>query len=1087
MYNFYPKKLVQPLGCAPNILLIMKLTTLLIVFAILQVSASTFAQKITLSEKSTPLNKVFEKISNQTGFDFIVSTENLKQSKAVTIKVQNEELKSVLDRIFSNQPLTFVIQEKMVVVSKKETKAILIGDERILQQINIIGKVTDTAGLPLPGATITIKRNNKIVLSDANGQFTVAAETGDMLLISFIGYDLYQYTVQSNSNSVNIVLHKSASKLNEVQVIGYGTTTKRLNTGSIGTVSAKDIETQPVSNPLAAIQGKVSGVLVQTQNGLPGGGIKVQIRGQGSLASGTDPLYIVDGIPFLSSSLTGITGVSGANGAISPLSIINPDDIERIDILKDADATAIYGSRAANGVVLITTKKGVKGRSSFAVNLSEGVSRISRLDNPLLNLSQYLQLRREAFANDGEIPDADSAPDLMTWDTTKSTNWQKYFYGGTAHVTNVQASLSGGDEHNQYLLSGNYRKEGTILPGDESYVKGGGYFTFSHQSVNNKFTTTTSVNYNKDHNRTLYFSINSQDFLLPPNFPIYNPDGTYNWDIANPVAALQQRQESNTDYLNINQLLDYKINSSLSFHINAGYNTYRLQQIATLPVLSQNPAFDPLATAYFGDNLSERYILEPQVNYNKTLGNGTLTALVGGTYQYQKNTGTLIEGDGISNPTLLGNLGAASTIVGYTNNYTLYKYVSVFGRVNYNWRQKYLIDLNFRRDGSSRFGPNHQFGNFYAVGGAWIFSEERFIKDLLPFISFGKLRGSFGTTGNDQIADYQYLASYGTGTTYDNIATLTPNRVANPNYSWETTHKLEAAVEIGVFSDRLLFTGAWYKHTSSNQLIAYKLPVLSGFATYQANFPATIENTGLELDLNARIIQNGAFKWQSSINLTVPHNQLKSFPNIAGSSYANTYVVGQDLSVYRGLRFLGVNPQTGNAIFADINQDGVISAPGDFVVLGKTSPDLYGGWVNNFTWKGFEGGFAIEFVKRKYPGYQPLLGGYPQNNPLYVSQRWQQPGDISNVPRASVDLSSSQYNNSQLLNADYARLKNASVAYNFPRPLAAKIAMKALKIYLNGENIFVLANKSRFDPEISGTSGGMPPLKTFVLGLKANF
>jgi TonB-linked SusC/RagA family outer membrane protein len=909
-----------------------------------------------------------------------------------------------------------------------------------------------------------------------------------VLVISFIGYQIKEYAVTTNSPElIRIELMPMISALNQIQIIGYGTTTKRFNTGSTGTISASDIENQPVSNPLAAIQGKVSGVLVQTQNGLPGGGIKVQIRGQGSLASGTEPLYIVDGIPFLSSSLTGVTGVSGANGAISPLSIINPDDIESINILKDADATAIYGSRAANGVVLITTKKGAKGKSSFSVNLSKGLSRVSRLDNPLLDLSQYLQLRREAFANDGEVPDMDSAPDLKTWDTTRSTNWQKYFYGGTAHVTNVQASISGGDEHNQYLLSGNYRKEGTILPGNESYIKGGGYFTFSHHSDNNKFTTTTSVNYNKDHNRTLYFSINSQDFLLPPNFPIYNSDGTFNWDIANPVAALQQHQESRTDYLNFNELLDYKLNSNLSFHINTGYNSYRLQQVATLPLLSQNPAFDPLPTAYFGDNLSERYILEPQINYNKTLDGGRLTALAGGTYQYQKNIGSLIEGDGVSNPALLGNLGAASTIVNATNSFTLYKYVSLFGRVNYNWQQKYLIDLNFRRDGSSRFGPNHQFGNFYAVGGAWIFSEESFVNKNLPFLSFGKLRGSLGTTGNDQIADYQYLASYGTNTIYDNIGTLTPNRVANPNYSWETTHKMEAALEIGVLSDRLLITGAWYQHTSSNQLIAFKLPVLTGFATYQANFPATIVNTGFELDLSARIFQHESFKWQSSINLTIPHNQLKSFPNLAGSSYANTYVVGQDLTVYRGLRFLGVNPQTGKATFADINHDGVISGPADFVILGKTSPDLFGGWSNNFIWKGFEASFAVECVKRNYPGYQPLLGGYPQNNPLYVSQRWRQPGDITDVPRASVDLTASQYNSSRLLNASYARLKNASVSYNIRGPLASKIAMKNFKIYLNGENLFVLSNKDRFDPEISGTSGGMPPLKTLVLGLKANF
>ncbi|MET3501361.1 TonB-linked SusC/RagA family outer membrane protein [Mucilaginibacter rubeus] len=1086
MYNFYPKKLVQPPGCAPNILLIMKLTTLFFVAAILQASASTFAQKVTLSEKNTPLKPVFEKISDQTGYDFIVSSEDLRIAKPVTIITQNEDLKKVLDEIFAYQPLAFTIQDRMVVVSKKSVQSTTVKSS---DQMDIHGVIVDESGNPLPGATIRIKGTQMITMSGKDGAFYLKIGiTNPVLSVSFVGYQIKEYAVTANSpEQIRIQLLPIVGELNQIQIIGYGTTTKRFNTGSTGTVSASEIANQPVTNPLAALQGKVSGVFVQTQNGLPGGGIKVQIRGQGSLASGTDPLYIVDGIPFLSSPLSGLTSASGANGPINPLSIINPDDIESIDILKDADATAIYGSRAANGVVLITTKKGSKGKETFSINISQGISRISRLDNPLLNLCQYLLLRREAFSNDGEIPDAFSAPDLINWDTTRSTNWQKYFYGGTAHVSNLQGSLSGGDEHNQYLISGNYHRETTILPGDQSYIKGGGYLTFTHHSNNNRFTATTSVNYNKDNNKTLYSSITSQNFLLPPNFPIYNNDGSYNWDIPNPVAFLQQRQNSQSDYLNINEMLDYKVSKAITVHVNSGYNNYQVHQIATLPLLSQDPSIDPVATAYFADNLSQKYILEPQLNFNYQIGDGHFTALAGATYQFQKNTGSLIEGDGVSNATLLGNLGAASVISAHVNTYSLYKYASIFSRANYNWRDKYLLDLNFRRDGSSRFGANHQFGNFYAVGAAWIFSEESFIKTYLPIISFGKLRGSFGTTGNDQIADYQYLASYGTGPVYDNIATLVPNRVANPDYSWETTHKVEAALELGVVSNRLLFTAAWYRHLSSNQLIAYKIPYLTGFATYQANFPATIQNTGIELDLDARVIQNKNFRWRSSVNLTLPKNKLKSFANLAGSSYANNYVIGQDLSVYKGLHFLGVDKQTGNASFEDINHDGVINVPGDLVVLGKTSPDLFGGWSNTIGWKDIELNFSWEFVKRNYPGYQPLLGGYPQNDPQFVAQRWKQPGDISNIPRASIDLSSSQYNSSQLLNANYARLKNASISYSMPSYLTQRIGVKILSIYLNGENLFVIANKSRFDPELSGTNIGIPPLKTFVLGLKGNF
>jgi len=631
--------------------------------ALLLVTTALHAQtqQVSLKETNAPLKKVFQDLGKQTGIEFLASSPVLSASKPVTIEVKEQPLITVLDQIFKDQPLKYELRDKIIVVTLKD-KHTSPNYSNADQKVS--GIITDETNKPLPGATIKIKGTSLGTTSSSDGSFSFNTSVIDpVLVISFIGYAPSEYAITSRDQyPIKLSIAPQASSLNQVQIIGYGTTTKRLNTGSVGTVTAKEIEDQPVTNPLAAIQGKISGVLVQTQNGLPGGGIKIQIRGQGSLASGTDPLYIVDGIPFLSTSLSGLTSASGISGAINPLSIINPDDIARIDILKDADATAIYGSRAANGVVLITTKKGNTGKETFTLNVSEGISRISRLDNPLLNLAQYLQLRREAFANDGETPDLYSAPDLMSWDTTKSTNWQKYFYGGTAHVTDVQGSLSGGDAQNQFLFSGNYHRETTILPGNQSYIKGGGYFTFTHHSTNNKFTASTSVNYNKDNNNSLYSSINSQDFLLPPNFPIYNPDGSYNWDIGNPVALLQQRQISRTTYLNVDELLDYKISKSVSIHLNTGYNTYEINQVATLPLISQDPSFDPLPTAYFTNNLSERYIVEPQINYNHKIADGTLSALLGGTYQFQQNTGSLIEGDGVSNPTLLGNLGAASSI-----------------------------------------------------------------------------------------------------------------------------------------------------------------------------------------------------------------------------------------------------------------------------------------------------------------------------------------------------------------------------------------------------------------------------------------
>jgi len=950
------------------------------------------------------------------------------------------------------------------------------------------GKITGEDGRPLPGATIRVENTNIAVSSDVDGDFTLfnIPEKG-VIIASFLGYKsaIVPYN-KSDGQHLSIKLKSNAGTLDEVVIIGYGETSRRFNTGSVSSISAEDIEKQPVTNPLAALQGQAAGVFVQTQNGLPGGNITIQIHGQGSISSGTDPLYIVDGVPFLSSPLYGTGEANGANGPISPLGILNPSDIASISILKDADETAIYGSRGANGVVLITTKKGVSGKDNLIVDYNQGFNKVSRL-NAYLNLQQYLQLREQAFKNDGVTPTSDVAPDLLLWDTTKSTNWQKYFYGGTANVTNLQASLTGGDPNTRYLASFNYHDEGSILPGGEDYKKGGGYINIDHTSTNKKFNTVLSVSYNRDDNHTLY-SLTNNAGTLPPDFPVYNPDGSYNWSIDNnPVASLGQKQNSQTGNINFNDLLKYTIINGFDAKISFGYNNYTLAQVATLPASAQDANYSPIDVAYFANSSSESYIIEPQLAYNKHIQDGVIALLLGGTYQYRENESSDIEGDGVSNPDLLGNLGAANSITNKSNSYSQYKYESLFGRVNYRWREKYILDLNLRRDGSSRFGPGRQFGTFYALGGAWLFSEENFIKDNLHWLSFGKLRSSYGLTGNDQISDYQYLASYGSGQNYDGISTLTPTRLANPYYGWETTKKLELAMELGFLKDRILFTGSWYRDISSNQLIAYSIPYITGFSSYQANFPAVVQNTGWEFELHTQPIKGNSFNWQVNFNLTIPSNKLVSFPGIASTSYANTLVVGQDLSVVKGFDFTGVNPQTGLAEFKDLNHDGVISFPADVVVLGKTSPDFFGGLGNTFSFKRLQFDIFLEFVKRDYAGYPPALGTSAANDPAFVLNRWEAPGDITSIPRATIDQNNlADYYTSVLTNASYIRCKNLSLSYALNPDMLHNWKIAQLKVFIEGENLFVIANKDLFDPEI-GDTGGIPPLKTLTAGLKLTF
>lgn len=1051
-------------------------------------ASQDLTKKISLDLEKKTLKEAFDQIADKTKIVIIYSDINEVTKKEVTIHVKEKALNQVLDDLLPRYKLSYqVIDDKIVIIQTGVRLNPSKDDKRQSQANPIKGKVTDSNGGTLPGATVKLKESSTIVITDQNGDFEISPlKTTGILIVSFVGYQTIEVPFNTNiSERLIIILKADANSLNEVQVIGYGTTTKRFNTGNTSTIKSSQIENQPVSNLLAAIQGQAPGVFVQTQNGLPGGNIKIQIRGQGSLASGTDPLFIIDGVPFLSAPIYNAFGsAGGANGGISPFSIINPDDIESISILKDADATAIYGSRAANGVVLITTKKGAIGKDNFTVDVNQGISRVSRL-NSYLNLQQYLKLRNDAYKNDGLIPDVNSAPDLLVWDTTKSTNWQKYFYGGSANVTNVQASLSGGDANTHYLVNLNYHDEGTILPGNENYKKGGGYLNIDHTSTNKKFYTSFNVNYSGDDNRTLYNSTGDGGGSTPPDFPIYNSDGSYNWTITNPVAILYQKQHSTTSYLNANTVAKYSFTPGFDAKLNIGYNTYKLNQVATLPVSSEDPSYSPIATAFFANNSSNRYIIEPQFDYVKHFNDGVLTALLGGTYQHIITQGNYIEGDGVSNPDLLGNIGAASILTGNSDSYSEYKYESVFGRINYNWRQKYLINVNLRRDGSSRFGPGRQFGNFYAVGGGWIFSEEKFIKDNLGFLSYGKIRSSYGLTGNDQISDYQYLSTYRSGTTYGAISTLTPSKVANPNYSWETTKKFELALELGFLKDRVLVTTAWYKNTSGNQLISYAIPYITGFATYQANFPAVIQNTGLEVELNTQPIKGSNFSWNASLNITLPKNKLVSFPGLAMSSYATTYIVGQDLSIVKAFQFLGVNPQTGLAEYKDANKDGQLSFLDDAVIAGKTSPQLFGGFSNDFNYKGIQLDVFFEFVKHSLPAYVPALGTGVINDPQYVVNRWEKPGDVVTISGATTNYANFQdASTSFFTDASYIRLKNLALSYNFKSSLLQKWKLKGIKIYVRGENLFVIANKQRFDPEISSTAGAIPPLKTLTAGIK---
>ncbi|MDD3003306.1 TonB-dependent receptor [Flavobacterium sp.] len=958
------------------------------------------------------------------------------------------------------------------------------------QSVSVTGTVSNAQGV-LPGVNVQVKNKSVGTTSDANGAFAINAVPEDTLVFSFIGYVTQEVLVGSQTK-FTILLQADETALDEVLVnAGYYKVKDKERTGSIAKITAKDIELQPVTNPLAAIQGRMSGVNITQQTGTPGGGFSIQIRGLNSIRSGgNDPMYIIDDVPYPSQSL-GSTDVS--NGVMlnptSPLNSLNPSDIESIEVLKDADATAIYGSRGANGVVLITTKRGKAGATKFDIHAYTSLGKVTRRLN-VLGTDAYLAMRKEAFANDGYDVLPETAYDVNgTWGNG-NTDWQKELLGGTAFVKNMQASISGGSDQTQFLLSGTYRKETTVFPGDANYKKGAIQSKVSHRSEDDKFKIDFSTDYVTDKNILPGADITRQAYMLAPNAPaLYDANGNLNWEngtFENPLAALEGSYQTKAENLIANTLLSYKLYPGFELKASLGYNTMSLSESRTNPSSIYNPSYG-LSSAYaesFANNAERHsWIIEPQLNFEQEWGRTRLEVLTGATFQAQSEKMLSIYAQGFPNDALINSLAAATNLTVLRNSINEYRYHALFGRINMVWDQKYIANITGRRDGSSRFGPGNRFANFGAIGTAWLFSKEPFLKKL-EFVSFGKLRGSYGITGNDQIGDYQFLDTYETTSNiYDGVSGIRPARLFNSDFGWESNKKLEVALELGFFEDKLFFTAAWFQNRSSNQLVGLPLPGTSGFPSLQANLDAKVENRGLEFDIRTLNIQTKDFKWTSSLNITSLKNELLEFPNLSASTYGNTLVIGESLSIKKLYHYTGIDSETGTYTFEDFNGDGLITALDRYVVA-DTAPEYYGGFSNQLSYRNFELDFLFQFVKQKGIDVQasfPITGSL-SNQPASVLEGSQIYTTGENVAAVTANANYSR-SDATLTDASFIRLKNISLAYTIPTKWLRKASAR---FYIQGQNLLTFTKFKGIDPENQSFSS-LPPLKQFTFGSQISF
>ena len=974
--------------------------------------------------------------------------------------------------------------------------------------LTITGTVRNTAGEPLANATVTVLKTNRGTITNAKGSFTLShLNPKDQLRISLIGYAAQTVTI-NNSDPLTITLKEANNELDRVVVQAYGTTSDRLRTGNISKITSEQIEKQPVMNVLNVLQGQVPGLDVSNTNGFSAAPIKIEVRGRNLInpAFSSDPLFVIDGVPLTIQDMHGKDSYEGGSMGVSqggfstptngqsPFFNINPNDIESIEVLKDADATAIYGSRGAKGVILITTKMGKSGKLNMELNASSGFSAIIK-SYDLLSTMQYVAMRREALENDGLALNVVNAPDLVVWDTTRYTNWQKVLMdGGQSVVANF--TISGGNELSTFRLSADYTRNKDLSTYSGANQRASVSNNISLQSPSRRLSIAMSSFFTATKTNPL-----SMPYLmdLPPNAPsIWDGNGNPNFNGWAPLdnlyrfGGLANFYNSNTKMLNSNLNIRYELFKGVQLKTSGGFGNIQSNQTLLVPIRAQNPKVNPKGSGTHSITGVTNFIIEPQLEYNRFLGKGKLNALIGGSWQNNKTSYNRAVGTGYTNDALLSSVNNAP-VRNAANGTGIYHYAALFGRLGYNLMEKYLINLNGRRDGSSKFGPGRQFGNFGSIGMAWIFSEEAWMRKGIPIISFGKLRASHGASGGDDIGNYQFLSRWAFGApdnSYNGILPLNPLSHLDSLIQWQVNYKTELALTIGVLNDRLTIDVSWYKNRCNNQLVQFPTPLYTGFGSVLTNSPANVENKGWELVAKAKAVQTKNWGWDINFNISRNRNRLISYPNFSESPYYLRAELGKPLSIQRVLHYTGINPLTGNYDFEDKNGSGNIEnnkAREDDTYWLDITPDFFGGISNNIRWKGWR--FSCLFYFKKQINRSVLAStGYPggiKNQPSSILSRWQHPGDISSTPRfstkpPSVELTRFLNSDGIWTDASYIRLQNISLSYQLPESFCKKIKIVDCNFFFRGQNLFVMTKYDGLDPEV--TAFHAPPLPRILTG-----
>ncbi|WP_447639955.1 MULTISPECIES: TonB-dependent receptor [Chitinophagaceae] len=1070
-----------------------KLTALVLVLCMMHVFARTGAQTITIKANKVSLGTVLKTIKKQTGFDYFYNSRIEGQDYKVSLDVNGMQLKDALDLCFRQLPLSYKLYDKTIIVTPKETVWDNHPEKLLLQseapQNIVSGSVTDSTGKPLAGVAILKKGTTKGAQTDDAGNYTIEANSGDILVFSYIGYQTREIEV-GNNKQINVTLHVQAAKLDDFVVVGYGTQKKKDLTGAISIVSSDALEERPNVQFGDALEGKAAGVQVLKSSGAPQAGFNIRIRGTSSITSGSDPLYIVDGVPTES------------------ISEINPADIASFSILKDASSAAIYGASGANGVVLITTKRGRSGKTVVSLDSYTGFSTV-RKRIPTLNATQYADL----------ISDMGETIDISAYNA--NTNWQDLmFRHGLSQNANI--SVRGGNEKTTFYMSGGIVKQNGILV-TNTMNRANFKLNLDH-NISKVFKVGTSLSYNRwydvDVSEGYTNSAVMNTLLGAPVIGVYNDTKTqftvdpFYQDLDNPMGLILG---NNHNYVNNrfmgNMYIEAKITKDLRARSMFGYEYFHNQANSFVNPYLTTEGRSKNGIAAVSTTTNAYWISENTLTYDKHVSKHNFNVMAGFIASNTKTDASSIATHNFANGNIV-TVNGGSIIDAATATTAKLSTVSFMGRLTYNYNEKYYASANIRRDASTVFGSDNMWGWFPAFSAAWRLSNEDFFKDV-TFINDLKIRAGWGKVGNSQIPPYSYLGQILPTSNYvigDLVVPgYTPSTLPNEKLHWESTNQTDIGLDLTVLDNRLTFTADYYDKKTVGLLLNIPVAASSGYTSALKNI-GSLRNRGFEFSFNSKNIDNANFKWSSDFNISFNRNKVLNVDQGTINdgeieSRGNSVLIraGLPLGSFYGYVSKGVNPQTGNIDY-EMADSTIGLQTSDMKVIGNPNPNYTFGFTNTFQYKnwdltvflqGVQGNKVLNATRIYSEGMWEL-----RNQTTAVLNRWRKPGDITNVPRPDYNNDdepfgnyNSQVSSRFIEDGSYIRLKSINLGYRF-QPKKVSFWTSA-KVYFTAENLITWTKYSGYDPEVNafGNSntvqgvdfGSYPQTRNYIVGINVTF